>query len=59
MILQVPGYVTDVGGTWTQRWIFDGLALSRLRATIRQGTSIWFEVSAGGGSACVKLIPAA
>jgi hypothetical protein len=52
----LPGYTTTIGGTWRQRWIFDGAALVRLRSAIRQGTPLWFAVSVGGHRACARLV---
>ncbi len=57
-ILVMPAFVTTTGGTWTQQWTFDGSALVRLRSAIKDGTSLWFEVTAGGTRTCVRLAPA-
>jgi alpha-tubulin suppressor-like RCC1 family protein len=57
-ILAMPGFVTTIGGTWTQQWTFDGSALVRVRSAITNGTPLWFEVTAGGRRTCVKLVPA-
>ena len=58
-IKRLPGYTTTSGGTWRQRWVFDGAGLVRLRAAIRRGTALWFDVSAGGSRVCTRLVPAA
>src|SRR3990172_728097 len=58
-IKRLPGYTTTSGGTWRQRWVFDGASLVRLRAAIRRGTPLWFDVSAGGSRLCTRLEPAA
>jgi hypothetical protein len=58
-IKTLPGYTTTVGGTWRQRWVFDGAGLVRLRSAIRSGTPLWFDVRVGGSRVCTRLVPAA
>ena len=55
----LPGYLTTIGGTWRQEWVFDGTGLVRLRSAIRAGTPLWFDVSVGGSRACTRLVPGA
>ena len=54
-VTRLPGYTTTSGGTWRQRWVFDGAGLVRLRSATRSGTPLWFQVSAGGGRVCARL----
>lgn len=58
-ITRLPGYTTSSGGTWRQRWVFDGAGLVRLRSAARSGTPLWFHVSAGGIRMCARLIEVA
>jgi Tol biopolymer transport system component len=57
-IKRLPGYTTTIGGTWRQRWVFDGAGLVRLRSAIRRGTPLWFDVSAGRSRVCTRFEPA-
>jgi len=57
-ITTLPGYTTTSGGTWRRRWVFNGAAAVRLRSAIRSGTSLWFDVSAGGRQVCTRFGPA-
>jgi hypothetical protein len=56
-IIRLPVYTTTIGGTWSQRWVFDGAALDRLRTAIRSATSLWFDVNVGRNRACTSLAP--
>ena len=56
-VVRLPGYTTTIGGTWYQRWVFDGAALDRLRSAIGSDTPLWFDASVGGDRACTRLAP--
>jgi hypothetical protein len=54
-ITSPPGYTTTEGGTWRQRWVFDGTDLIWLRARIRANTPLWFQVGTSGSHTCARL----
>ena len=54
-ITRLPGYTTTSGGTWRERWVFDGSRLQRLRTAARRGTPLWFEVRSGRHRTCSEL----
>lgn len=56
-VVRLPGSTTTTRGTWRQRWVFDGVSLDRLRAAVRNGTRLWFEVGAGEHRTCAPLRP--
>ncbi len=55
--MNLPGFTTSTSGTWSQRWVFGGARLVRLRAAVRRGSALWFDVGVDGRRDCARLTP--